>query len=332
MDTPTSRDGQEVNASREITAPDPSFVRDRFSQWAGEIDAWYKTEINSAVLKARRAANDELNQILRRLRQCSSTDDIASWLVDATSTYASRAALFEITPKTLRGVRARGFSAEPDGFHSLEVPLERAPAFEHSARERETVVAIGSAGEVSAEVLSGLGQASGEKVYLYPVVIDGTTMAVLYTTAAGADGKPFLDGAALELLTQAAASAAKNLTAAAPAPVVSTDGALVKIKGVEMKTAGDAILKKAKEARARWFARTTVAGFRLRRRHDVEAGRRQRNIYRALKPEIDSARRTYAQDFLAVSAEIADYLHKELLSLAHDDASLLGPEYPGSLV
>ena len=62
------------------------------------------------------------------------------------------------------------------------------------------------------------------------------------------------------------------------------------------------------------------------------AGRAERNVYKVLKPEIDAARRTYRQDFLAVSPVIADYLNKELIKLAHDDASLLGPDYPGSLV
>ena len=43
------------------------------------------------------------------------------------------------------------------------------------------------------------------------------------------------------------------------------------------------------------------------------------------------ARGAYQQDFLAVSPVIADYLHRELLHLANDDASLLGPDYPGSM-
>ena len=48
--------------------------------------------------------------------------------------------------------------------------------------------------------------------------------------------------------------------------------------------------------------------------------------------EIYAARRAYAQEFLATSPVITDHLHKELLKLAHDDPSVLGPDYPGSLV
>jgi hypothetical protein len=74
-----------------------------------------------------------------------------------------------------------------------------------------------------------------------------------------------------------------------------------------------------------------VARMRVRRGEAVERGRAERNLYAALRPEIDAARRTYRQDFLAVSPAIADYLHRELLGLAHEDPNLLGPEYTGAL-
>lgn len=292
------------------------------------------------MLKARRAANEEMNQTMRRLQQCRSTDEIAAWLVDSTAPFASQAALFEITPSTLRGVRSRGFAVERNRFEELEIPLDRAPAFAHSVQERDTVVAIGSPGEVSPEVVATLGHAPDEKIYLYPVAIEQKTVAVLYATAGG-DGRQFVDGAALELLTQAAASAIRilSLEVTAQAPRTSGDqvpgGDLVRIEGVAMPSkprANPAILQQAREARARWYARSVVAGIRLKRKELVAAGRAERNVYKALKPEIDAARRTYRQDFLAVSPVIADYLNNELIKLAHDDASLLGPDYPGSLV
>ena len=166
----------------------------------------------AAGFKSRRAANEEMNQMMRRLQQCKSTDEIGAWLVDSTASFASQAALFEITPTTLRGVRSRGFPVELDRFEELEIPLDRAPAFAQSAQERDTVVAIGSPGEVSPEVVAALGHAPDEKVYLYPVVIEQKTVAVLYATAGGAAGRQFVDGAALELLTQAVASAARILS------------------------------------------------------------------------------------------------------------------------
>ena len=301
------------------------FLHSRFSEVIEEIDQ----AVADAGYKSRRAAMEEINQILRRLRQCQSTEEVAAWLVDSTSSFCGCAALFEVTPNMLRGVRARGFAITQENLDRLEIPLDSAPAFSHCVQERDTVVAIGTGSEISPEAFAALGHGPDERVYLYPIVIEEKTAAILYATG------EFVDGAALELLSQAAASAAQILSSVDP----RTSGPeLVKIEGIEMPgirptpRANTAILRQAREARARWQARAAVAGIYLRRKEAVERGRRQRDIYSELRAEIDAARRAYAQDFLAVSPVIADYLHRELLKLAHDDPSVLGPDYPGSLV
>jgi hypothetical protein len=163
-------------------------------------------------------------------------------------------------------------------------------------------------------------------------------VAILYATP-GDRGS--VDGAALELLAHAAGTAAQILAplapvtqSPAPAPA-ATAPELISIAGVDMRShsgSSRAILRQAREARARWFARARAARIRSQHRAALERGLVQHDIYRALRPEIDAARGAYHQDFLAVSPVIADYLHRELLRLANDDASLLGPDYPGSLV
>jgi len=310
----------------------------RLAEVSNEIGARISTEIDAAAVaagyKARREAHDEVNQIMRRLRPLGSTEEIAAWLVDSTASFASRVALFEVTSTALRGVRARGFEASQEVLEQLEIPLERAPALSHCARERDTVVAIGSPAEVSAELIAVLVHAPDEKVYLYPVVIDDETVALLYATADGARDRQFVDGAALELLTQAAAAAAQILSPMKAPRVARAGGDLVRIGGIESSRrdgAKDAILRQAREARARWQARAAVSGIRVRRMAALERGRMERDIYSALGPEIEAARKAYRKDFLAVSPAIADYLHKELLHLANDDPSLLGPDYPGSM-
>ena len=321
---------QETGAPAQLS----QFLSDRFAQLMGQLEDRFSTDMGEAAaaadFKARRAATEEMNQIMRRLRQCASTEEIAAWLVDSTSAFSSQAALFEVASASARGVRARGFTASQERFEQLEIPLDRAPAFAQCVRECDTVVAIGSPAEVSPEVISELGHAPDEKVYLYPIMIAGKTVALLYATAGGVAERQFVDGAALELLTQAAAGAAQLLSSA---PGDAAD--LVRIEGLvapKRKTGGTAMLRQAREARARWYAHAAVAGIRLRRRAALQQGLAQHDIYSALKGEIDSARRGYRQDFLAVSPVIADYLHRELLQLAHDDTSLLGPDYPGSLV
>ena len=182
-------------------------------------------------------------------------------------------------------------------------------------------------------MVATLAHAPTEKVHLYPIVIRDRAVAILYAAAGDSQA---VDGAGLELLTQAAAYAVQILTpeeSTVTRPAVPSE--LISIDGIDMRThrrGTQALLRQAVEARARWFARTEVARMRLFHRTALEQGRMQRNIYSTLRPAIDAARRSYSQDFLAVSPAIADYLHRELLELAHDDANLLGPEYPGSLV
>ena len=305
-------------------------------------------ELEEASAGARRALSEELNQAMRRLRQCASTEEVASWLVDSSvPAFCGQAALFEVMDAEVRGVRGRGFEiGAPQPFVGLAVPLRHAPALAHAAREGDTVVAIGSAGEVSPEILAALGQAPGSKVYLFPVAIQDKTVAILYAVS---DGRQAVGVAALELLTQAAASAAQLLGTETPAAVRSAPEdvtaplaedllpeKLIAIEGIDMQAharrPATNLEREAFAAKARWFAQVEVARMRLFHRAALERGRVERNIYSELKEPIDAARRTYSQDFLAVSPAIADYLDKELIGLAHDDANLLGPEYPGSLV
>jgi hypothetical protein len=276
-------------------------------------------EVEEAGFKSRRALGEELNQMMRRLRQCRSTEEVATWLLDSSGSFGGPAALFEVMGSRLKGVRSRGFpngGAEP--FDELEAPLDEAPAFAHSIQEREPVVAIGAAAEISARIVNALPQAPGEKVYLFPMAIQEKVVAILYVTP----GERQTDSAALEMLTGAAACAAQILASEESSAV--RQAAHVGVPAADIR-------RQALEARARWFARTEVARMRLTHGKALEQGRMERDIYSALRPQIEAARRTYRQDYLAVSPVIADYLHRELVSLAYDDANLLGPEYPGSL-
>jgi len=277
--------------------------------------------------------------MMRRLRQCGSTEEVASWVLDSAAAFGGPAALFEVMGTRLRGVRSRGFPAGADAFEELEAAVDEAPAFAHSIQEREPVIAVGTEAEVSRRIANALPLEHGGKVYLFPIVIREKVVAIVYVTEASPAltlglRNTTVDRAALELLTGAAASAAQIL-ASQEGAVVRQAPELIAIQGVDMRahagSPASEMRRQALEARARWFARTEVARMRLFRREALQQGRMERNIYSALKREIEAARRTYQQDYLEVSPGIADYLHRELVSLAHDDANVLGPEYPGSL-
>ena len=82
------------------------------------------------------------------------------------------------------------------------------------------------------------------------------------------------------------------------------------------------------ELKARHFARIRVAEMLLYRHDAVRSGRESRDIYSALRKEIDSARDVYASQFGALE----DYLHAELVqTLARGDAGALRDGYPGPL-
>ena len=88
----------------------------------------------------------------------------------------------------------------------------------------------------------------------------------------------------------------------------------------------------AREVGARRFARVKIAEIQLYQAAAVKAGRAAHNLYGALKPHIDAARESFQQRFLNNGSQVADYLHAEFVrALANDDATLLGPEYPGPL-
>jgi hypothetical protein len=85
--------------------------------------------------------------------------------------------------------------------------------------------------------------------------------------------------------------------------------------------------------RAARFARVRVAEIQLYHATAVNSGRAARDVYTAVKLQMDAAREAYRARFLTPANGCADYLHAEFVrSLANDDASLLGKTYPGPLV
>jgi hypothetical protein len=85
--------------------------------------------------------------------------------------------------------------------------------------------------------------------------------------------------------------------------------------------------------RAQRFARVRVAEIQLYHAAAMKNGRAARDVYGALKAQMDAARDAYRENFLTPVNGGADHLHTEFIrTLANDDAALLGPAYPGPLV
>ena len=93
-----------------------------------------------------------------------------------------------------------------------------------------------------------------------------------------------------------------------------------------------AVSQEEKHLRAQRFARVRVAEIQLYHAASMKSGRASGDVYAALKTQMDAARDAYREKFLTPVNGTADYLHAEFVrTLANDDVSLLGPEYPGPL-
>ncbi len=241
--------------------------------------------------RARRELTAHLNAALRRLVRSASEPEWSSALLDAAAPFASRVLLFTVEGDSVAGAGVR-------------VPLSQAPAFANAIESRDTVIALRAAGELSEEIAALGGASNHPRCCLFPVVSPRRVTAVLY-----AEGE--VDANALELIASVAGSAVKEPVT----PLVTIAAA------PERETTLD-------EERARQYARVRVAEMLLHQSDAVRSGRERRNLYAALREEIDSARDVYARKF----ASEQDHLHAELVrTLAKGDAESLGADYPGPL-
>jgi len=295
----------------------------QLSQLSGEVERLF----DEARARARRELADQLNQAVRRIRQAVSLEELAATLPDAAMAFAAGAAVFRIAGTVAKGEKIRGVAAESEtAFGSLEIPLSDAPALAGAVESRDPVIAVTTAAEVSAELVALASHPADGRAYIFPLVAKDGVPAALYCWGA-------VESAACEMLAQAA-GAEWDLLAVPEAPEAPEAPELVKIEAAPV-SAWDALTagEQATHLRAQRFARVQVAEIRLRDAAAVESGRTERNLYGRLRSPIDTARETFRQSYFASCPSMVDYLHVELVrTLAHDDADLLGKDYPGPLV
>ena len=299
-------------------------------------------EFRRARAASRRELAERLNQSLRRLRHFENERQWSAAVLDSAGAWATRAAFFSVGGRGLRLLGWRGAGT----MELDEVPLEAAPAFRNAVESAEPVVALRSAHELSEPVARGLGNSEREQCHLFPLVAAGRVAAVLYAEPAD----PRADAAALELVATLAGAAleAHLATAGANRPsntvairTAARDGRPETVFGQPSGSPADsasgwtALSREEQEQhlRAQRFARVRVAEMRLYHAAAVEAGRGQRDLYSALRERIDAGREEFRERFLRSCPSMLDYLHVELVrTLANDDGTRLGPDYPGPMV
>jgi hypothetical protein len=84
---------------------------------------------------------------------------------------------------------------------------------------------------------------------------------------------------------------------------------------------------------AKRFAKLLISEIELYNKTKVTEGRKSGDLYKRLKSDIDRSRQTYEKRFGKTVTKQYDYFHEELVrTLAGNEASLLGSEYPGPSV
>jgi hypothetical protein len=306
-------------------APSPA-LRKLLSELEQLLQTETETCVSARVRAAGRVQAEHLNQSVRRLRQAGGFAEIATILCDACAPFCNDCAVFHVYDNVVTGECRRGMGHQTNaGFREVHFAAPEAAAFAGAIESREPVVALCSAAEISATLLSLFDHAADDKVHLFPLTIDGATPGILYAVGT-------VESAALELLAQSAATVleAHQKPARAAAPdVLHIEPAPPTASAWDSLSPEDRRL----HLRAQRYARVQVAEMRLYRPDAVKAGRARGDLYSALREPIDSARQIYRQTFVLATPTMADYFHEELLcTLANDNAAWLGEKYPGPLL
>jgi hypothetical protein len=320
-----ARFGAELESLRSRMAADAEAARE-------ELHAQYERNLVHERAGLARQFTERINQVGRRLGQAQDEREWAIALLDGAVPFAARRAVFAVADGTVRAIAAAGAGAE--GIEGAPVPLGEAPAFRSVIETKEPVITTFAGSQISGVLAERLGGSAGDRIYLVPLEHEGAVVRVLM-----AEG-PDLDLNAIELLATLGSGAwlprfaPKTVAASPPSEMSAAPAAAFD----ELKTPapdwGD--LSRDDQdlhLRAQRFARVQVAEIRLYKSQEVKQGRANRSLYSLLREDIDRGRESYREQFLNANPAMVDYLHRELVkTLANQDSSLLGEDYPGPLV
>lgn len=306
---------------------------------------------------------DALLKAISNIHAGSSQKEILRALLEGTTDFSGRAALFVVKGGAAVGWQGRGFSKDDEiKDWSLDVSSGLAA---HAMDERTP--ATGPGKQVDANFTLHFGAAKGDSIIL-PLLLKDKVAALVYADGGGDAAN--LDKAALELIVAAtgawlevislrkqahkesaddspapvqsaspaysdpfaghspahtsAPAQAHQSVAAASAAAASASGASVSVGAVEQLSPEDADTHR----KAQRFARLLIDEIKLYNQAKVTEGRKHKDIYDRLKPDIEKSRSMYAKRYGNTAAASVDYFSAELVrSLAEDDSSLMGANF-----
>jgi hypothetical protein len=321
----------------------------------------YTAACSQAARAARTQVTNELNQILRRLRNYKTESEWLSAVLDGASRLVYQVAILELKNDVLT-VRGQHNLNVPENY---SFPVSSAAAFASAVESRDPIIALRRPNEVS-ERLSG--PDSSERAHIFPIANASRVVAAIF-----AADQEFLDLNGLELLaglasavlerksnstlhsqinfesespgSSVAKSDKRSQVPSEPEPLTKPatrstgNGRFAEVVQAPPAPAEPVTLpswadlseeQRSVHIKAQRFSRITVAEMELARPEACSAGREQGNLYLFLKNDIDKAREKYRQQFMTIPSMV-DYLHLELVRAAQGDELKLGADYPGQL-
>jgi len=285
-------------------------LRDQTERYTAEAQRQQSSALVHTAAEARQADLDAistLGEACRELDAAQTLSSVLNALADRAALLVSRSAILVARAGTLRGWTVRGLDAE-------------AASIDVSSADRTPVARAWLNGTIEASTADDMGahllspQQAGRIGMALPIVVDHQLVAVLYGDDEG-DGHqaPSSWQEPLEVLARYAGRCLESLTMR---------------RMPELMRAGAADRARAQMAQqddeaAQRYARLLVAEIKLYNEEALEEGRRESDIMRRLRPQIERAQALYNE---RVPAERrTTYFEDELVrTLAGGDRALLG--------
>jgi len=169
------------------------------------------------------------------------------------------------------------------------------------------------------------GEFADEKTATDEPTATGATASVLDSTAVQSVSAPAAFETATEISAPLPVSEAPTAEEVAASVGPASPSAPT---GFEISQLSEAEQKVHEDAKR--FAKLLVSEIELYNKMKVADGRKNKDLYLRLKSDIDRSRQTFEKRFARTLGKEFNYFHDELVrTLAANDSTVLGPEYPG---
>jgi hypothetical protein len=269
---------------------------------------------------------DLLNAAAAAIQESGSQAEILRHLLEGEARFAGRVALFVIKGGMATGWQGIGFD---DNEAIKNISLNAGAGLVGKAIQGRALAA-GATNEFDSGFISQVKAPAENHCLVLPLVVKDKVAAALYADGGTAPGG-VLDASGLQALARFAGLwlelAALRKTGGPSAEEVPQSAQVASGSGAAAAapvTEEDELHKKAKR-----FAKLLVEEIKLYNQSKVDEGRRQKDLYDRLKPDIEKSRATYDKRYAESAVASADYFTQELVRiLADNDVSLMGAGFP----